>query len=482
MKTYIHKPPFRVDLPLLNLKLKGFLLVLFLTLFFSVPTENAHAQCTNNLISNSNFSNGLNQWQTFSGYLPNPVNSTLGCLDTFMVLRAYDNNTIVPPQYGDGMYQLAVIDSGKCYDLCLCMASVLGLSGNNVQFWAATNDPGVTYNSLLSNTFPAGEAAQIGVIQVNSTTSQQYCINNWYAQKNFTRLIIFNSTNNPATSSVLIDNICFEESLTCTPCDYANISPNFLATANGTQVQFNDLSTIAVGNITGWEWNFGDPGNAPNDTSSQQNPLYTFSTNGVFIVCLKVYAIVNGTPCEDSTCFCVPVFGNPVNTGCDTSGMNNGFTFTVSNDTVNFTATSNTGINFLWDFDDPLSAPNNTSNLQNPQHVFSAPGSYNVCLEISFPGSQGTICRDTICQTVNIITTGVSESLIKPLSFYPNPVMDKLYILNGDENTPFEIFDYAGKHIMSGTGTIIDVAKLPQGMYIIRSGNSYNKFIKLQST
>jgi len=480
MKTYLQLMSYRkTSQSFLKEKAKVFLWLIFFTFLLSFSYENVQAQCPNNLISNSNFSNGLNQWQTFSGYLPNPINNTMGCLDTFMVLRAYNNPSILPPFYGDGMYQPAIIDSGKCYDLCLCMASTLGLPGNNVQFWAATNDPGITYDNLLNNTYPPGEAALIGVLQVNSTTAQQYCINNWYAQKNFTRLIIFNSTNNPASSSVLIDNICFEENLSCTPCDYANIAPNFSANANGTLVQFTDLSTISVGNITAWQWNFGDPGNAPNDTSTLQNPIFNFSSNGVFIVCLKVYAIVNGAPCEDSICFCVPVYGNPVNTDCDTTGMNNGFTFTISNDTVLFSASSNTAIGFLWDFGDPLSAPNNTSILQNPQHVFSSPGSYTVCLELTFPGSLGTLCRDTICQTITILTTGVNENSIKPLLFYPNPVSDIITIINANENSYFEIFDYTGSLIMEGTGKKVHVAALPKGIYIIRSESRFNKFIKL---
>lgn len=479
MRRTLHLPAVNARILKSMTTLSLFTKLLFIAGLVAFASTESQAQCTNNLISNSNFSNGLNQWQTFSGYLPNPINSTVGCLDTFMVLRAWQDTTMSPSLYGDGMYQPAVIDSGKCYDLCLCMAATLGMPGNNVQFWAATNDPSVTYDNLFNNTFTPGAAALIGVIQVNSLVSQQYCINNWYAQNNFTRLIIFNSTTNQIQSSVLIDNICFNENLACTPCDYANISPNFSAAANGLQVQFTDLSTIAVGNIVGWEWNFGDLANAPNDTSTLQNPVYNFSAAGIYIVCLKVYADVNGHTCIDSTCFCVPVSGNPVNTGCDTTGMNNGYTYTLSNDTAFFTGFSNTAISYFWDFGDPLSGPNNTSSLQTPVHVFSGPGTYNVCMEVAFPSTTGMLCRDTICQTITIKSIGIQDIEPVLLSIYPNPASEYVYLKDFSPGTPFMVFSQTGRVMLSGVGNVVHVANLPRGVYLIRVGKGYGRFVKM---
>lgn len=53
---------------------------------------------------------------------------------------------------------------------------------------------------------------------------------------------------------------------------------------------------------------------------------------------------------------------------------------------INFTDASSPNVGALtewhWDFADPLSTPNNTSTLQNPVHVFSAPGTYPVKLYV----------------------------------------------------------------------------------------------------
>lgn len=53
--------------------------------------------------------------------------------------------------------------------------------------------------------------------------------------------------------------------------------------------QFKDLSTAQYGLINGWQWNFGDP-NTTADTSSQQNPSYTYASTGTKTVFFTVYS------------------------------------------------------------------------------------------------------------------------------------------------------------------------------------------------
>lgn len=86
---------------------------------------------------------------------------------------------------------------------------------------------------------------------------------------------------------------------------------------------------------------------------------------------------------------------------------NAAFTYSCTNSTtVDFTNTSAlcpTGFN--WDFGDPASGANNTSTLPNPSHVFSAPGTYTITLNVSGPGN----APSATSQTINILglTTGV---------------------------------------------------------------------------
>ncbi len=69
---------------------------------------------------------------------------------------------------------------------------------------------------------------------------------------------------------------------------------------------------------------------------------------------------------------------------------------TCLNTPVSFT--SDNGItSAFWDFDDPNSGVNNTSNLLNPTHIFTSAGIYNV----SFIGTN-TCVTDTIIQSITI--------------------------------------------------------------------------------
>ncbi|MBX2932222.1 MAG: gliding motility-associated C-terminal domain-containing protein [Chitinophagaceae bacterium] len=86
------------------------------------------------------------------------------------------------------------------------------------------------------------------------------------------------------------------------------------------------------------------------------------------------------------------------------------FIFTCSsNNTVSFTNTSSIcGANFIWNFDD-LTSSSNSSNAENPTHIFSAPGTYNVSLSVTFPGNIIVTKNKTV--TVLNVTTSIVQAL-----------------------------------------------------------------------
>jgi gliding motility-associated-like protein len=92
----------------------------------------------------------------------------------------------------------------------------------------------------------------------------------------------------------------------------------------------------------------------------------------------------------------------------NTPPNNAAFTFSCANSTtVDFTNTSTpcpTGFN--WDFGDPASIPNNTSTQANPTHIFSAPGTYIITLNVSGPDNAPSVTT----QTINIL--GLTTSVI----------------------------------------------------------------------
>ncbi len=108
----------------------------------------------------------------------------------------------------------------------------------------------------------------------------------------------------------------------------------------------------------------------------------------------------------------VPIIVTNLNTGCAET-LNNAFSYTPANSscvvapparpvasftfvrnnlTVLFTDTSSGNpVTWSWNFGDPASGANNTSNIQNPSHIFSAPGAtYTVTLTVNNGGGSST--------------------------------------------------------------------------------------------
>ena len=134
----------------------------------------------------------------------------------------------------------------------------------------------------------------------------------------------------------------------------------------GQPTQFTDLSISNSSPITDWEWTFGDGG-----TSTVQNPVYTYSAAGTYTVTLIVTA---ANTCTDTVQHDVLVLENPLADFtavpvCE--GDSTCFTdLSISN------ATSIT--NWAWNFGD-----GGTSTDQNPCHLYSISGIYNVTLTVT---------------------------------------------------------------------------------------------------
>ncbi|HPS73667.1 MAG TPA: PKD domain-containing protein, partial [Bacteroidales bacterium] len=158
-------------------------------------------------------------------------------------------------------------------------------------------------------------------------------------------------------------------------------------------IQFNDNSQQnGGGNLMSWEWNFDDPGSGSSNSSNLQNPIHMFSDGGTFDVQLIVTNI-NG--CKDTISQTVTVIEAPLATfSADTACFNSITQFTDAS-----TAPQGTITTWNWNFGDPGSGSLNTSTLQNPTHIFSNTGNFNVTLQVTT--SDG--CQnDTVIQiTVN---------------------------------------------------------------------------------
>jgi len=177
--------------------------------------------------------------------------------------------------------------------------------------------------------------------------------------------------NQPGTYNTLLT---VTDSLGCdfTIAHQVTVYVNPVADFNATTVQvnnptsFTDLSFTANGFIASWQWSFDDGG-----TSTQQNPMHTYTNAGTYMVTLIVF---NDFGCSDTITH--PVIVNAIVSAdfiADT---------VCSGTPTTFTDLSHTGIgtitSWYWNFGNGYS-----SVLQNPQHVYASDGIYTVTLIVT---------------------------------------------------------------------------------------------------
>jgi len=157
------------------------------------------------------------------------------------------------------------------------------------------------------------------------------------------------------------------------------------------EVQFTDLS---LGNITTWQWAFGDGG-----VSALRNPSHTYTQNGRFTVSLTVsgpggqntitraeyIAVVSGAPEANFS-------------GSPTSGIAP-LTVSFTNLSTNYTATS-------WSFGDNI-----FSSDPAPSHIYLVKGIYTVSLLVLGPGGSDAEIKTNYIQVFEPVQAAFTSDL-----------------------------------------------------------------------
>ncbi|MFT5823187.1 MAG: gliding motility-associated-like protein, partial [Crocinitomix sp.] len=158
----------------------------------------------------------------------------------------------------------------------------------------------------------------------------------------------------------------------------------------GDLTTFTDATTIPVGAIVTWAWDFGDAG-----TSPLTDPTYTYAIFGTYDVKL-VATSDNG--CVDSIITPITINPSPVaDFSFDDGCVNIDAAFT------NLSTSPDGAIltDFSWDFGD--GTPADIS--EDPTHTYGAPGPYDVTLDVV--SAEG--CTSTITYTVNRFDVPVAD-------------------------------------------------------------------------
>ncbi len=142
----------------------------------------------------------------------------------------------------------------------------------------------------------------------------------------------------------------------------------------------------------------------------------------------------NGCSSTDNITVNVQALPNATYTGAATNGLN-----------WQFNGPTVAGATYAWNFGDPTS-PANTSSIQNPIHLFTAPGTYTVTLTVT---NVATGCINTTSQTFVVTSVGVQmESGIKVYYASPNPFDQQTtihYELENDAVVKLEVYDMLGR-------------------------------------
>lgn len=141
----------------------------------------------------------------------------------------------------------------------------------------------------------------------------------------------------------------------------------------GMDIQFTDKSVPGEGSIKTWEWDFGD-----GQTSTEQNPLHTYLAVQQYNVTLKVTdanGCSNTTPVQSINVHTAPLAQFDIPDVC----LQDSYASFVNRSTI--ADGTDSEMTYAWDFGDSnASLIESRSTQKNPQHKFTATGTYNVTL------------------------------------------------------------------------------------------------------
>lgn len=193
------------------------------------------------------------------------------------------------------------------------------------------------------------------------------------------------------------------------------------------QVDFTNNSTYAIT----YHWDFGD-----GTSSVLSNPSHLYTNPGIYTVTLMAFG-ASGTD-TSSVSNQVYVYPKPV--------ANFQAYITPSGDTVYFADNSVDAWTWFWDFGD-----GGTDTIQNPVHIYSVNGIYNVLLIVT----NGYNCSDTTYKPSFVtIAVGENEFNINRFKFtvYPNPFSSDINITmsaDGDGILKISLKNILGQTVFS---------------------------------
>lgn len=229
------------------------------------------------------------------------------------------------------------------------------------------------------STVSSGNITQLAWILGDGNTETQANFTNAYATPGIYNVSLTATTDNGCTDVITQQVEVFDVPVAAFA--FQNVCENMDAT-------FTDNSTIGTGNISNWNWNFGN-----GQTSVQQNPSVDYAAEGTYTVSLTVSS---GAGCsnqtqQDITIYPVPVPAFTNNTACENYATLFNEQSTISSGNI---------VNWFWNFGD-----GNNMNEQNPSHTYFTFGNYNATLTVT--SNNG--CVASITQPVTVHASPIPD-------------------------------------------------------------------------
>ncbi|MEJ5995466.1 PKD domain-containing protein [Pedobacter sp. Du54] len=231
------------------------------------------------------------------------------------------------------------------------------------------------------------------------------------------------------------------------------LTSNTVNSCINTAIAFEDKSTVGAGaKITEWLWDFGD-----NTTSLQQNPVHSYTTAGTYTVSLLAKSNsgckslilqktlnITDLPIND---FILPEV-------CAKDGI-----AIFKNLSTDYDKSITGLTSYLWDFGDPASGAQNTSNAIEGNHLYTSAGTYKVILTIkntngctvslqkdftvndSSPVANFEVVNATFCSNKELVLKNTSKVVIGSISrleWY----MDGVKVLSDEEPLPDKLYTF----------------------------------------
>jgi acetyl esterase/lipase len=153
------------------------------------------------------------------------------------------------------------------------------------------------------------------------------------------------------------------------------------------------------------------------------------------------------------------------------------YSLTQNTLTISYSDTSTGSLAWWWDFGDGT-----YSNLQNPTHVYTTPGNYQVKLYVE----NDIKSWDEITKSVTVSNLSTAENSSNIFSISPNPTNDRIQIIWEDTigYVKYQVFDVFGKLLIESQPVTnqenISLSSLSSGLYFIKiSSEKSSQTIKI---